>query len=294
MDIARVASLAMALPLVGCAYGSIETTEATSSAVTADGQRHLRANVSGLLGGGLVLTDAIAGTVSVGGDGVVVFPNAIDAGTAYAVTITDPPIGPRQSCTVGAGDGVAGEDDPVVNVTCAAPTFTVGGHVSGVSSVGLVLEDNGAEPIALSTDGTFRFATSLPIGASYLVTVAQQPSGQTCQIYFASGTIASDDVENIEVVCAESKRPLAGSVRGVDDASVLLANGDDVLSVHGSGRFTMPAPVSIGAGYDLVIAEQPAGVTCTVTGGRGKMTSDPADVVVDCATNLPSETDAAQ
>ena len=281
MDVVHAAAFALMLPLAGCAYGSIEPTESTSSAVTADGRRHLRANVTGLLGGGLVLEDPIAGTVSAGGDGVVVFPNALDAGAAYALEITIQPIGPKQTCTTSASAGTVGEDDPVVQIACAAPTFTVGGHVSGVGAVGLVLDENGSEPIALSADGTFRFTTALSSGASHDVAIAQQPSGQTCQVYFADGTIAASDIENVEVVCGDTKRPLAGIIRGLDGV-VMLASGDDVLSVHGSGRFTMPDPVTVGASFTLTVAEQPAGEVCTVTtGGEGKMSTAPADVVVD-------------
>lgn len=130
MDIVRVAPLVLAIPLAGCAYGSIESTEPTSSAVTADGRRHLRAKVTGLLGGGLVV------------------------------------------------------------------------------------------------------------------------------------------------------RGLAGVA--------MLSNGDDVLSVHGTGRFTMPDPVTSGASFNLAVADQPAGETCTIIGGEGKMGAASADVVVDCASNTDS------
>ena len=284
MDIVRAATMALALPLVGCAYGSIESTESTSSAATADGRRHLRANVTGLRGGGLVLEDPVAGTVSAGGDGVVVFPNGLVQRTAYALAITMQPIGPRQTCNVTSGAGVVGEDDPIVDIACAAPTFTVGGHVSGVGAVGLVLDENGTEAIALSTDGAFRFTTSFSSGASYLIAVAQQPTGQRCQVYFADGTIAANDVDDVEVVCGDAKGTLAGIIRGLDGI-VMLANGDDVLSVHGSGRFAMPVPVTVGASYLLTVTEQPAGATCTVTGGEGKMSATPANVVVDCASS---------
>lgn len=224
MHLRILARLALALPLAGCAVsGAVENSEATSSALATDDARHLRANVTGLLGGGLVLEDATAGTVSAGSDGVVVFPNAIETGASYALAISLQPIGPHQECAVRAGSGVVGEIDPVVEITCAAPTFTVGGHVTGVGAVGLVLTgtlaDASAESVALSSDGTFRFETEIGTGASYTVTIAQHPAGQECWLYFASGKVTTADVDNVEVLCGEVEPEPVAEVAVLADGS---------------------------------------------------------------------------
>lgn len=204
-----VAILALS-SLTGCAVsGAIESSEATSAGLAADDGRHLRANVTGLLGGGLVLEDANAGTVSASGDGVVVFPNALETGSTYALAIAIQPMAPRQECTIVAAAGEVGEIDPVLEITCAAPTFTVGGHVTGVTAVGLVLQ-SGAESVALSTDGSFTFRTEQGTGTRYDVAITQQPSGQSCRLYFASGTITTADIDNVEVLCgAAEPEPVA-------------------------------------------------------------------------------------
>lgn len=191
--------------LTGCAVsGAIESSEATSSGLAADDARHLRANVTGLLGGGLVLEDANAGTVSAGSDGVVVFPNALATGGTYALAISIQPMAPHQECTIKDAIGDVGEIDPVLEITCAAPTFTVGGHVTGVDAVGLVLR-SGDESVALSRDGSFTFQTEQGTGARYEVAITQQPSGQSCRLYFASGTITTADIDNVEVLCGDAE-----------------------------------------------------------------------------------------
>ena len=58
----------------------------------------------------------------------------------------------------------------------AAPLFAIGGTVTGLGSGDVVvLEDNGGDELAVSTNGTFSFATSLASGATYAVTVRTQP-----------------------------------------------------------------------------------------------------------------------
>ena len=65
-----------------------------------------------------------------------------------------------------------------------APTYTVGGMVSGLAGSGLVLRDNGGDELAVSANGSVTFATKLAGGADYSVTVFKQPSSpvQSCAV----------------------------------------------------------------------------------------------------------------
>ncbi|MCX7632803.1 MAG: hypothetical protein N2Z22_05680, partial [Turneriella sp.] len=67
--------------------------------------------------------------------------------------------------------------------------FTVGGTVSGLSGI-LVLQNNGGDNLTLNSNGSFVFATSLPTGAVYDVTVLANPAGQVCHVRDNQGTIA--------------------------------------------------------------------------------------------------------
>jgi len=161
-------------------------------------------SVSGLTGSGLALSlNAGAQTVPVAANGVFTFPTALADGSAYAVTVGTQPSG--QTCSVANGSGtISGANVTNVAVTCAAiPTYTVGGTVSGLAggSVGLSL-NGGAQSQSVAADGSFAFPAGLVNGATYNVTIATQPSPQTCVVSNGSGTIAGANVTNVAVTCA--------------------------------------------------------------------------------------------
>ena len=84
----------------------------------------------------------------------------------------------------------------------AAPTktFSIGGTVSGLSGT-VVLQDNGGDDLSVSSSGPFTFATKLPTGAAYNVTVKTNPSGQTCSITNGTGTVGTANVTSITLTC---------------------------------------------------------------------------------------------
>jgi hypothetical protein len=64
----------------------------------------------------------------------------------------------NQQGAVSAGGGtIAAADIVSVAVSCRS-TYTVGGHVSGLSG-SLSLQDNGGENLTLTANGSFAFAT---------------------------------------------------------------------------------------------------------------------------------------
>jgi hypothetical protein len=109
--------------------------------------------------------------------------------------------------------------------------FTVGGSVSGLSSgASVVLLDNGADSLTVSANGGFTFATALASGASYLVTVGTQPSGETCTVAGGGPSAISADVTGVVVTCAagaalqtvEAERALAQTGLAIGLASTVL------------------------------------------------------------------------
>lgn len=79
---------------------------------------------------------------------------------------------------------------------------SVGGTVSGYTTSGLILQNNGTDSLPLSASGGFTFPTQLANGASYSVTILSQPAGQTCSIANGSGIISSANVTNVTVTCS--------------------------------------------------------------------------------------------
>ena len=78
--------------------------------------------------------------------------------------------------------------------------FTIGGTVNGLSG-DLVLQNNGSDDLTINADGVFTFSTPLASGATYSVTVATAPAGQTCTVVNGTGT-ATENVDNILVTCS--------------------------------------------------------------------------------------------
>lgn len=166
--------------------------------------------------------------------------------------------------------------------------FAVGGAVSGLSAT-LVLRNNGADDLTLSADGTFTFPTRLPPGSPYNVTVATQPTGQTCIVSSGSGTVGSAHVTNVLVTCMNGYA-IGGTVSGLLGVGcVLQNNGSDDLAVTANGAFTFPTWLRAGNGYSATVRTQPRGPTqtCTLGNGSGIVSGPVTNILVDCSVNRP-------
>jgi hypothetical protein len=100
---------------------------------------------------------------------------------------------------------------------CNNLKYDVGGTVtglsgSGLSGSGLVLEDNGADNLSVTLNGTFAFGTGVKNGDVYAVTVATEPSNptQTCTVYNGSGTIRLCDRFDDRISDASRGFPVCG------------------------------------------------------------------------------------
>ena len=105
----------------------------------------------------------------------------------------------------------------------SGPPYTVGGTVTGLSGSGLVLQNEGGDDLPINASGTFTFATRLPSGTSYAVTVRSSPTSppQGCLVAGGVGTIAATDVTNVSVTC-ESGYTVGGTVSGLQGSGLVL------------------------------------------------------------------------
>jgi uncharacterized repeat protein (TIGR03803 family) len=163
---------------------------------------------------------------------------------------------------------------------------TVSGLASGTR---LVLQNNGANDLTVSTSGSYSFATALAPGAAYDVTVLTQPAGQTCSVANGTGRGMVANVSTVKVVCAANTYSLGGTVTGLlGAAQVTLLNGgvDDSVTVvgGGSGAFSFPVRVPYNGSYTVTIGTPPIGETCSVANftASGVMASV-SNVQVTCA-----------
>jgi hypothetical protein len=147
--------------------------------------------------------------------------------------------------------------------------YTVGGTVSGLTGTGLLLEDNTGDDLAVHASGTFTFATALAVGSAYSVTVKAQPASpmQTCTVTNASGTIASANITNVAVSCANDATPAATAIGTALDtplSKVIDASGGSIASPDGRLIVTVPAG-AVGAATTFTL--QP--ITNQAPGGVG-------------------------
>ncbi len=165
--------------------------------------------------------------------------------------------------------------------------YIVGGTVSGLAGSGLVLENNGADGIAVGSDGAFVFLLPVSDRGTYAVDVKANPVGpsQTCAVSNNRGTIAGANPTNVLVTCSTNTYSIGGTVSGLFGTGLVLQNngGDDLaLAVNGEFAFA-EAPVD-GTVYSVLVKAQPPGQVCIVSNGTGTVTGRPvSDVLIDCS-----------
>jgi len=242
--------------------------------------------VSGLTGSGLVLQDNAGNNLPITKNGAFTFTTALKSGTNFAVTVLTQPSTPAQTCGVSGGAGTASQDITTVLVNCGTGTVTIGGTVTGLVGSGLVLQDNAASNLTITSNGPFTFGTTLATGASYAVTVLTQPTGpaQVCTVGAGMGT-ANSNVGNVVVTCSTATLSVGGSVSGLDGTGLVLQdNGGSNLTISANGTFTFTSLIASGGAYDVTVLTQPTspGQTCTVTNASGTTTANVTDIQVIC------------
>jgi hypothetical protein len=259
-----------------------------SGAVTLGGQ------VTGLTGTGLVLQNNGGDNLTINSIGTFTFGTPVAMNSNYSVTVLAQPTNPAQICTVASGSGTVTASVGNIVVTCSVGTLSVGGSVSGLAGTGLVLQDNGGDNLAVSANGTFKFASLIPSGGNYAVTILTQPSGpaQTCTVTGGSGTTTAN-VTNVQIICPAVFHTIGGQLVGLDiptgqtSQMVLQDNGGDNLPISGNGAFTFVTQIAHGSTFDVNIfvdaGTQPQG--CIIWGFQGTALTDITSVTVDCGHN---------
>ena len=272
--------------------GTVGAAAVTSVTVNcATDQFTVSGAVTNLTGSGLTLSlNGGASTLVVGSSGSFSFPTTVPSGMTYAVSIASQPTGPSQTCSVTAGSGtIVSSNITSVAVDCTTDTHAIGGTVTGIVGMGLTLQDNGGDDLALTADGTFVFPTNVTSGQGYSVTVSANPSSpwQTCVVSNGSGGVTSSDITSVTVACTTNIYQVGGSISGLASA-VTLNDGTDSLVLSSNGTFAFPTSVSSGGTYAVTVTSQPTNPTqtCTVTNGSGTVNGTViSGIIVSCATN---------
>ncbi|HMK86284.1 MAG TPA: hypothetical protein VK437_10035, partial [Steroidobacteraceae bacterium] len=269
---------AAGLSLAGCGARVVASFNTETAVVTFT----VGGSVSGLSGSGLTLQNNGGDTLAIGANGAFTFPTTLITGNSYNVSVLTQPSAPNQTCAVTHGSGiVSGGNITGIQVVCAdkdSPLDTIGGFASGVLGSGLVLQDNGGDELVVPSTGSFTFATALPAGMPYNVTVLSPPINpyQNCVVAAGSGTTGGDNVTNVSVSCQTNPNPaytIGGTVTGISGASplVLQDNGRDNLTLSADGPFQFSLPIPSGSSYNVTAlsASGQQSQTCAFTDASG-------------------------
>lgn len=129
----------------------------------------------------------------------------LSATSGTSITFTPPAVGPctaTVTATVSTNPNVTQTFTITVNAA-VVPTYTIGGNVTGLNSgTSVVLLDNGANALTVSSNTTFTFTTPLASGTTYRVTVGTEPTGESCQIANGGPLTVTANVTNVAVTCS--------------------------------------------------------------------------------------------
>ncbi len=119
----------------------------------------------------------------------------------------------------------------------------VSGTTTGLTGT-VILKNDGFDPLTLTENGPFTFASPIAAGRAYAVTVDTQPAGQTCTVTNGSSIAGSANVTDVAVTCVTNTETLGGTVSGLAGSLVLQANGSDSLTITANGAFAFQTSVA--------------------------------------------------
>ena len=181
--------------------GTIGSSDITNVAVACVTNSYpVKVATSGVAGTGLVLQDNAGDNLGVASSGTFSFPTAIKSGATYSVTVLTQPTSPSQTCTVTSASGVMA-NGVTVAVACTTNSYSIGFTVTNLNAAGLVVQDNGADDLAIAGNGSYLFPVKVASGATYSVAVKTQPASLYCFVNNGTGTVGSGAVNNVVVQC---------------------------------------------------------------------------------------------
>jgi len=166
-----------------------------------------------------------------------------------------------------------------------APTFAIGGSISGLTADGLTLT-NGNDTVSPASGATsFQFSTKLSNAASYVVTATKSPPALTCTVSHGSGVINQAAPTGIAVTCVPIEYVLDGSISGLTSDGLLLANGNDLVSIAiGATSFEFATKLLNGSTYSVTVSQAPPALLWSVSNGAGSINfASPTNIIVTCA-----------
>jgi hypothetical protein len=271
------------LSFIGCGGGTMIAPQSYSISVT----------VSGLTGSGsLVLQDNSGSQLTFTSNTTQTFSNSYSSGASYSVTVASQPT--NETCTAGSNASGTITSNVTISVSCSSSTTTT--YPITVSATGLTgtlkLQDNLGDSLSLtSSSPTQTFATQYASGALYTVTIATQPSGQTCTLGGnATGTITGNTP--VTATCTTNAVNYTISVlpSGLTGTLVVQDSNGDTLTFSGNSAQTFASSYASGSSYSVTVKTQPSGQTCTLGSNASGTITGNITVAATCSSNAANYT----
>jgi len=181
------------------------------------------------------------------------------------------------------------------SVTTVPPptTYSIGGTVSNMATgLQIILTNNGGDSLTVGANGNFVFKTMVTSNGTYSVSIATQPTGQTCSVTGGSGT-AGANVTSVQVNCAA---PAAQYVYLTNQN----VNTISQYSIAANGSLTPLNPATVSTGpdpqnvtidptnhYVYVATFTDSTITEYVIGADGTLTADTLAQIVELPGSYP-------
>jgi uncharacterized repeat protein (TIGR03803 family) len=209
--------------------------------------------------------------------------------TTTVTTTTTSADGSTSTVTTGGSTSVgstSGGSTSGGSTSGASTSYAVGGTVSGLgANESVTLLDNGADAVAVTSDGAFIFPTQLAGGSAYAATVQAHTPGVACSVAGGSGAVGAANVTAIAVACAAGKTTILYSFAGGATGSVPLAG----LVMDGSGDLygTTQQGGQHAHGTAFKLSTSGTETVLHSFGDKGNDGQDPqAPLIIDSAGNL--------
>ena len=172
----------------------------------------------------------------------------------------------------------------------------LGGAVYGLTKDGLVIQNNGGNPLSIPANASgFAFPELVGSDSDFNITIKTQPVSSKCDVVNGKGKSGAYGIYSVEIRCETFSFDLGGKITGLDSDGLVLINGRDRKVIPaGATSFTMSifkedgttyvsGRVPDGQPYGITVLQQPATRTCSVANGTGTMGGTALDnVVVTC------------
>src|SRR6185312_15462582 len=193
-------------------------------------------------------------------------------------------LGVSLSLALGACGGGGGSDlsTPAAGTptTPTAPTYTIGGTVSGLTAGQTVaLQNNGGGTLSVNANGAFTFAAAQQSNTAYSVSVSTEPSARTtCTVSNGAGTVGTGNVTNVGVSCVTQHFAYVTNINNnkVSLCSVDATTGALSGCASTASGFSTPYGIALSPNGSYAYVESYGGNTvsqCSVNAATGALTN---------------------